>query len=95
MEKVYIHGRQTIRLMRKNIVFSALALMVLLVPVAFAQESKFTEEYGEHIVDEYIESTPEDGWNIFVFEEKFGPNAAVCYLAGIILMALVLKHLMK
>jgi len=70
-------------------------ILILLIQLSFAQESRFTPEYNKQIIEIYVESTPEDSWNIFAFEKKFGSEAAVCYLAGIILMALIMKRLMK
>lgn len=81
--------------MSKIFIFSAVVFLILLFPSVFAQESRFTEDYNQQIIKNYIESTPEDSWNIFVFEQKFGPRAAVCYLAGIIMLALIMKHVIK
>ena len=71
------------------------ALLLLSVQLSSAQESRFTPEYNEHVIKEYIETTPRDGWNIFEFERKFGHEVAVTYLAGMVLMAMAMKHLIK
>lgn len=81
--------------MSRKIVFIIGIILILLMQIASAKESKFTEEYNKKIISEYIEDNPIDSWNIFVFEKKFGSKAAISYLAGIVLMALIIKRWMK